>query len=259
MKKINILLKTKGFISLVTIFLSVFVWLALWELLSHLVDLEFLFPGPIKTFKALFRLCVTAKFWKTIAFSMLRIFLGLGLGVIFGIALALIYKFVPLFRSFISIGMTVIKSTPVASIILVLWVVLSNGSERLPTAIALLMVMPIVWQNVCDGFEAIDSDLAELCDVFQLSFKKRFKLLIFPPLLRYFIPAFLTSVGLAWKSGIAAEIISYTKNSIGRNILDAKNYFEGDVMLAWTLSVIILSLCFEYFVKALTRRFSKWD
>ena len=65
----------------------------------------------------------------------------------------------------------------------------------------------------------------------------------------------MTSVGLAWKSGIAAEIISYTKNSIGENIYDAKTYFEGDLLLSWTLVVIIISLIFEFAVKKISRRF----
>ncbi len=244
---------------LLSVFISVIVWLLLWELLAYHLDLTFIFPGAIKTIKTLSELALTLPFWKTIALSMLRIFFGLFLGVIFGIAFALIYHFVPFLRKFIDIGMTVIKATPVASIIMVLWVILSDGSRKLPAVIGLLMVMPIIWQNLCDGFDAVDKELGEVCDVFCLSHRKRFKLLILPPLLKFFVPAFLTSVGLAWKSGIAAEIISYTKSSIGKNILDAKNYFEGDVMLAWTLSVIILSLCFEKIVKALLGRWRKWD
>jgi NitT/TauT family transport system permease protein len=119
------------------------------------------------------------------------------------------------------------------------------------------MVMPIIWQNLCDGFSAIDKNLSEVCDVFEFSRKKRIKLLVLPTLQKYFTPAFLTSIGLAWKSGIAAEIISYTKNSIGKNILDSKNVFDGDVMLAWTLTVVLLSLVLEYSVKALIRRYGK--
>ena len=248
--------KTKiRFIALAII--STAAWLALWELFAYLLDLKFIFPGAIDTFRALGKLSITRAFWKTIFLSMLRIIFGLILGVLIGIFFALLHQFVPLFRSFISIGMTVVKSTPVASIILVLWVVIVNGSKTLPAVIALLMVAPIIWQNLCDAFSSIDSNLKEVCDVFEFSHKKRLKLLVLPQLVKYFVPAFLTSIGLAWKSGIAAEIITYTKNSIGKNIFDAKNYFEGDVMLAWTLSVIILSLLFEYLTRYFLRRWNK--
>ena len=257
MKKIILTLKNRKTLSIISILISVFVWLGLWELFAALIDLEFLFPGAIKTVKTLSSLIITLNFWKTILLSMLRILLGLIIGVAMGIALAIIYQLTPFLRRFISIGMTVIKSTPVASIILVLWVAIKNGSQRLPIVIALLMVMPIIWQNLCDGFSAIDKNLSEVCDVFEFSRKKRIKLLVLPNLQKYFTPAFLTSIGLAWKSGIAAEIISYTKNSIGKNILDSKNVFDGDVMLAWTLTVVLLSLVLEHSVKALIRRYGK--
>lgn len=257
MKKIIAFIKTPLCFRISLTVASIFTWLALWELFAALLDLEFIFPGAIQTIKTLLSLSVTADFWKIIFLSMLRILLGLALGIVLGVLLALIYQLAPVLRSFINIGMTVIKSTPVASIILVLWIVVNDGSQRLPMLIALLMVMPIIWQNICDGFSAIDKNLSEVCDVFEFSLNKRIKLLIFPTLLRYFIPALLSSIGLAWKSGIAAEIISYTKNSIGKNILDSKNLFDGDIMLAWTLTVVILSLILEYSVRALVRRWNK--
>jgi NitT/TauT family transport system permease protein len=148
--------------------------------------------------------------------------------------------------------MTLVKSTPVASIIMVLWVII--GSANLPSVLGFLMVAPIIWQNLTDGFSSIDKDLSEFCDVFEFSRKKRFKILIYPTLLKYFIPAALTSIGLAWKSGIAAEILTYTKNSIGKNISDAKAYFEGTDLLAWTVTVITISLAFEFLISRVARR-----
>ena len=239
----------------ISLVLSVLIWLVLWEVLALIIDIEFIFPGAIKTFKTLSSLIFTSVFWKTIFASMYRILLGLIFGILIGIALAFLHQFLPFAQQFISIGMTLIKSTPVASIIMVLWVLI--GSAHLPTAIGLLMVAPIIWQNLTDAFSSIDKDLAEVCDVFEFTPIKRFKILIYPSLLKYFVPAALTSIGLAWKSGIAAEIIAYTKNSIGKSIFDAKNYFEGDVMLAWTISVVVISLCFEQLTKFLIRRFVK--
>jgi len=234
---------------------SVAVWLLLWELTALIIGYDFIFPGVIDTARAFLSLAGTAVYWKTVMLSIFRILLGLILGVIFGTALMLLCKLVPFISTFISIGMTVIKSTPVASIIMILWVVV--GSTSLPVVIGLLMVMPLIWQNLMNGYEAIDPALCEVSRVFGFSRMKHLKLIVLPTLYRYFVPAVLTSVGLAWKSGIAAEIIAYTKNSIGEGIFNAKTFFEGDVMLAWTLTVVIISLSLEYLVKLLTRRFLK--
>jgi NitT/TauT family transport system permease protein len=118
--------------------------------------------------------------------------------------------------------------------------------------------MPIIWQNLTDGYKSINQNLQELTVIYELGFFKRQKLLVIPTLMNYLIPAMLTSIGLAWKSGIAAEILTYSKNSIGKNIHDAKAYFEGPDLLCWTITVIFISLIFEYSIKFLIERFKKW-
>ena len=237
--------------------LSVAVWLGIWELMSSIIGYEFILPGATRTLQAFFTLIFTKAFWKNVAFSILRIFTGLALGIVAGASLAVISHAIRLFDTFISIGMTVIKSTPVASIVMVLWIII--GSSNLPAVIGLLMVMPIVWQNLKDGYASIDKDLYELSFAYEFSRKKRFRLLVFPTLIRYFIPAILTSAGLAWKAGIAAEIIAYTKNSIGKNIYDAKGELDTPTVFAWTLAVVLISIAFELLIKTLLRRFRAYE
>ena len=117
------------------------------------------------------------------------------------------------------------------------------------------MVAPIVWQNLEEGFLSIDKELDEVCKIYSVSPKKRLKILIFPTLIKYLIPSVLTSAGLSWKAGIAAEIISYTSNSIGKEIYLAKAYFESGKMFAWTIIVVFLSILIEYLIKSLKKRF----
>jgi NitT/TauT family transport system permease protein len=148
--------------------------------------------------------------------------------------------------------MTVARATPVASFIIVLWLLI--GSDSVPLTITALMVTPIVWQNVSDVFGAIDPELDEVCKVYHIRGFKRFKILVAPTLIKYLIPGIITSAGLAWKSGIAAEIIAYTSDSIGREIYNAKAFLESERMLAWTMVVIILSLIFEATLSFIGRR-----
>lgn len=246
-KKLAIILKT------LAIVFGIGLWLLIWHLFSEYIDLDFIFPGPQKTFSALLALLPTKDFWITVFASFLRIFEGFLLGVTVGTSLAIVCHGTVFLYEFFSIGMSVIKSTPVASIVMILWVIVGEGN--LPMIIGLLMVAPIMWQNIIDGYNSIDGDLSEVCDVFEFSWAKRFRYLVFPTLVKFFVPAALTAIGLAWKSGIAAEIITYTKNSIGQNIFDAKNYFEGDKMFAWTLVVVFISLVLEKTIKFLIRRY----
>ena len=77
----------------------------------------------------------------------------------------------------------------------------------------------------------------------------------FPAVLPFFTASVVSSIGLGWKAGIAAEILYPPLQSIGRAILDSKQLLLTEDLFAWTLVVIMLSLLFEFLVK-LTIKFT---
>lgn len=221
--------------------------LALWEFLARLVNLPFVLPGVLQTAAALWKLFPSVTFYVAIGQSLLRILTGFLLGTFLGAALVYpTHKWEPM-RHLIGLCMTIVKSTPVASFILVIWCLF--GAAPVPLIVAVLMVAPVVWHNLTEGLKAIDPALRETADVFGLRGWRRFRYLVFPVLLKFLIPATVSAGGLAWKAGIAAEIIAYTPHSVGKEILTAKSYFEGAQMFAWTLTVIFLSLGLEYLLR----------
>ena len=151
--------------------------------------------------------------------------------------------------------MTIIKSTPVASIIMVLWVII--GSDTVPLAIAILMVMPMIWESAHNALNSADKSLLEVCAIYKISGLFKIKIMYWPLLITHTLPSILTASALAWKSGIAAEIISYTTNSIGKEIFLAKSYLEMASVFAWTIVVVLLSLAINYAVKHLLKL--RWD
>ena len=234
--------------------LSILFWFLAWELLALLIDISIVLPGPSEVIVSLGNLVITLSFWKILLFSFIRIIIGFIIGVVLGISHAIQCNSSSVAMHLFSPVMTIIRATPVASFIMVLWLII--GSNLVPSAITVLMVTPIIWQNLIDGFSAIDKNLDEVCTSFEISAAKRFKILIAPTLTRFLIPAIITSAGLGWKSGIAAEIIAYTSNSIGKEIFLSKSFLESAEMLAWTLVVIILSLSFEFVISYLGKKVS---
>lgn len=234
--------------------LPTIVWLFFWQILAVAVGNTFLFPGIAQTSKALLALLGSFDFYKAIFFSVIRVSVGLSLGIVFGAILAIICHHFLVIKSIVSPAITVIKSTPVASFIVVLWVMMSGNV--LSVFIALLMVMPIIWQSVMNSFSFIDEQLDEVAKIFEFSTAKRYKLLILPTTKKFLVPAIVTSCGLAWKAEIAAEIIAYTKNSIGQGINDAKYSMDTPTVFAWTIIIIIFSIILERVTKYFLRRTS---
>ena len=220
-------------------------WIGIWAFASWRVGKELLFPSPLAVLKRLFELLQTKEFYLITANSFGNILLGILTAVLLGCLLSVLTWRVSLLREALLPMMTVIKATPVASFIVLamIWI----GAARVPTFITILIVLPVLWTNLDEGFSRIDPKLSEVTKVYKMPFFRRWKLLVVPSLKPYFLSACRTSLGLAWKAGIAAEIIAMPLNSIGTMIGEAKQYIETTTMFAWTLTVIILSLLIEFF------------
>ena len=131
-------------------------------------------------------------------------------------------------------------------------------SAQLSIVISFLMVFPIFYENVRKGIEMCDQQLLEMADVFELSSFTLIRYIYTSSILPYFQSACSLALGLAWKSGIAAEVIGLPKFSIGEHLQQAKVYFDTADLFAWTLVIILLSTLLEKLVMYLIRMIIKY-
>lgn len=231
-------------------------WLAVWQLGAMAVELavesrghELLLPYPATVGGSLIRLAGTADFWKSILASLLRILWGLCWGTAAGVLLALLTHFSLWCDTLLSPAIRVIRATPVVSFILLvlLWV----GRNTVPAVIAGLMVLPVIWGGTVQGLEQTDAKLLELARAYRFSRWKVLRLIYLPSLRPAFLTALTTSMGLAWKSGVAAEVLCLPPLAMGTHIQNAKLYLEVPDLFAWTGTAILLSLLLEALVRRL--------
>ena len=227
-------------------------WIGVWWLIAWAVGLPKLLPGPVETARALARLAGTGDFWRSVGLTLLRVALGYALAGALGTALA-----VGCWKSkgldlLLSPLRTVIRATPVSSFILLVWLWLKRA--HVPVFISFLMVLPIIWTAVQEALNAVDGDLKEMTDMYRFSPWKKVRYLYAPSVRPGFTAACMTGLGFAWKSGVAAEVIALTPDSVGKHLSDAKNYLEYPDLFAWTVTVIVLSMALEAGLKALARK-----
>ncbi len=227
-------------------------WIAVWHFAAIGVGKPLLLPSPVTVGKRMAELLATADFYRITAVSVRNVLLGFCIAVCCGTVLSLATSHGSFLRTLIFPVMTVIKATPVASFIILamIWI----GSARVPVFITFLIVLPIVWSDLDTGFSKVDPMLLQVASVYRFSFWKRMRIVVIPSVKPYFFSAMRTSVGLAWKAGIAAEIIAMPKSSIGTEIGEAKLYIDTPTMFAWTAIVILLSLLIEIIVTALFQK-----
>lgn len=243
-EKTHILNKQNKFIKklLAVIGTAVF-WLVLWAFAAHRVGIELILPGPIATLSRLNELLRSGSFYLITGLSLLRIFVGTLSAMAVGIILAAIAARFSAVEQLLSPIITITRATPVVSFIILafLWL----GNSFLPIFIAFLMVFPLVYTNVKTGIEKTPPELQRMANVFRLGLLTKIKRIYIPSAMPYFTSAARSSFGLAWKAGVAAEVLVCTQNSIGLQIYNAKTYLETVDLFAWTALIIILSLVIE--------------
>lgn len=225
-------------------------WLGVWVVCYHLVDHDVLLASPVSVAER-FVFVGEAAFWNTVGMTLLRTGLAYLLGVALGCVLAVVCHLSSLVDEIIRPAMRVIRSTPVASFIILALVWLSSGN--VPILAGMLMVLPVVFANVREGIESTDRNLLEMAKMFRFSHLKTWRHVYWPSVMPNLIAASEACVGLCFKATIAAEVIGTPKNAIGTQLYNAKIYLENDVLLAWTIVVILLSTALEWLLRRLFR------
>lgn len=219
------------------------VWLLLWQFAATLVGSSFLFPAPAAVFLKLGELLHEREFYLSCVHSLFRISVGCALGIIAGSLLGALTARSRVLYELLSPVLTLIKSTPVASfiILLLIWV----RRDNIPSVTSFIMVVPLLWSNVHTGINKTDAGLLEMAQIFRLSAFKKITKIYIPLVMPYFAAGCATAIGLAWKAGIAAEVLSIPAKAIGTNLYYSKVNLEYTGLFAWTAAVIVLSLVFE--------------
>ena len=238
------------------IIIPVVVYLIIWEALALYIDSRVLLVSPVKVVVRLFELMKSTPFWQSICFSLLRIFLGLvlaiGLSLISGISSAKSR----IVKDMLEPLIMTMKATPVASIVILvlIWV----SSRNLSLVISFMMVFPVMHTSLYEGIINVYPRLLEMADVYGVGTMKRIRYIYLPQIASYFESGITISLGLCFKSGIAAEVIAIPDGSIGEKLYEAKLYLATADLFAWTVAIIILAKVFEKVLlfivrKALTR------
>lgn len=245
----KLLIKVGATVSALTI------WIAIWWIAAINIDIALILPTPAAVFFEMLRLPTEQGFAAMLFGSMGRVFLGYALGASVGAFLAYFAHFFYPVKAFLSPFIKIITAIPVASFILLCMLWMAN--EITAVFIAFLMVLPIVYGNVLSGLESTDRSLIEAARAYGFSpFKKAF-LLYVPSLLPYFGSACVTSIGLAWKAAVSAEIMCVTAKSIGYYIYQSQSW-ETEKMFALTVYVILLSIISEYLIKGIAQLIKRY-
>ena len=226
-------------------------WLSLWIAAAMIVNNPLILPTPLETLLRLLALAGEVEFWKFTGLSILRVFIGIVIAIPAAWLAAALCSVSKTVNALFSPAVTLMKSTPVVSFILI--AIFLVDRRVIPSAITFMMVFPVLFENISEGISQASRELLEMARVFGVSWFMQVARIYIPAVKPFFLSALTTSVGLAVKAGIAAEVVAYIPDSIGKKLSDAKSYMEPADLLAWTVVIITISLLIEKVLRAFTK------
>ena len=223
--------------------LAVIFALCLWQLAAMTIDSKILLVSPVEVAVRLTTIWQTEGFWTSIWFSFYHIAGGFFLALFLGIVLAALAGRFRRIETLLWPFLVTIKTVPVASFVVICLIWLS--AEKLSVFISFLIVLPVVYGNVLEGIKSEDKLMLEVGTVFRMPLLRRLLYIHLPQLKPFIMSACATALGMAWKAGVAAEIIGTPDGSIGKQLFYSKIYLDTDDLLCWTVIIVIVSVLFE--------------
>ena len=235
--------------------LSTVLALIVWQILAINVGTDMLLASPLDVVVRLTSIWKEPDFRSAVFYSFGRISAGFLIAFAVGVVLGILAGRLKVLEYFLWPYVTVIKTVPIASFIILclLWL----NFNQLTILIAFLIAFPVVYTNVLQGIRNTDIKMRELAKLYQIPWQRQLLFIYLPSVKPYLLSACSVSVGMAWKAGIAAEIIGLVDGSIGEMLYQAKVYFQNADLLCWTIIIILLSVVseklFVFLVKAVFR------
>lgn len=231
---------------------AVILALVIWQIAAMEIHQKIILVTPVAVVKRLFTIWQVQGFASSIWFTFYHIAGGFLLGTVLGILLAALAAKISIVETLLWPWMTTIKSVPVASFVVICLIWLS--ARNLSVFISFLIVLPVIYQNVLSGLRAADPGMEEMARVFRMRWYRKLRYITIPQLKPFLLSACSVTTGMAWKAGVAAEIIGTPNGSIGKMLYLAKIYLDTDDLLAWTVIIVVISVLSEkLFMWALKR------
>lgn len=235
-------------ISLLRRLLSVLLLLGLWQLAALFFPPMVVPPIPSVLAK-LVHIMAKENFFQLISTTVLRLMAGLGIGVLIGGILGLLFGLSRAAEEILYPFVGVLQAIPP-----VCWVVLALvwfGFNGKPCVfIVATATIPTIAINLCNGVRHIDPALVEMAKLYRFSTSKTLRHVILPSVGPYFRSALEIVIGSSWKLVVMGEVLT-TSSGIGGAITTARLNLEPDAVIAWAFLLVVFCFLTQKLLQAL--------
>lgn len=234
--------------------LSIGTIIALWQISAAVIATPLILPSCSAVVTRLFTLATTDSFWQNVLATLTRVFFAFALSVVLGATLGFFSGIFPSVRAFFAFPLSLIRTVPVVSLILI--AVFVFQSTAVPIFAAVLMALPVMTNAVSASFDFSESDKKNLDMARVFGFTKRqiFRFVLVPKMKTNVASGLISVFGMTWKVVAAGEVLSLPKKALGSLLQTAQVHLETTDVYAYSLAIVILSFVLESLAKLLVKK-----
>ena len=216
-----------------------------------------LMPGPVETVefigKEFERGTLLNHLWATARRVVIAFAAGLALGVALGAAMGISNVVDRLLQGWLIAGLTIPRI-----ILFVMSYLIFGLSDTAAIGALIVTILPTIMVQVREGTRALDSKLIEMAQAYRRPRATIWRKVILPQLMPYVIGTARSSLSLAWKMVVLAELLGRT-NGVGYQISFYFQMFNMTGILAYGLTMmIILAIIDLVLLGAIERAAFRW-
>ena len=227
--------------------LGIIIFILLWFFISLKINSEIVFPNILTIIKKLIEIILEKSFYKDLFLSLIRVFitfilsflLAIIFGILSGIFSSIRYMLMPIINF--------IRTIPTIPLILVAIIWFDNNT--VPIFVSMLVIFPIMYDAVVNGIINVDKNLIEMSLSYNVSLKNQIISLYIPSIKPYILTAVSQSMGITWKSILAAEILALPSLGIGSKLYESHLYLDTVSLFAYCLIAVIFNGIFEIIIR----------
>ena len=234
----------KALTKITIIILSVILLLVIWQIASKNVDSQILLPGVYDVIVKLFELFFSKNFIYDVLSTVIRAFDSFVIIVVLATILGTLAGKYRVLGWFITPILTVLKTTPVMSVILLAFIWFETGT--VPVFSAFLMGFPIMYMMMEGAVEHLEVEMDQMCYLYGFKKSQKIRYYIVPTLAKSFSLGARQTLSMVWKVVVAAEVLTIPKFGVGAKMQFAQIQLETSEVFSWTLIAILLSAIGDY-------------
>lgn len=230
--------------------LATWILLAGWQLLASLANQPELIPSLPRLIKTLAELSASDSFYQSVGATVARGMAGMLMSLFSALGVAWLFARYGLLYELFRPLLSVMRSVPVISFILLALIFLNP--ESIPLMIAFLTMFPLLAENLTKGIRNLRPGLSIMARQFHLKRYNTLSQVIYPQLKPFLYSGLASATGFGWRAIIMGEVLSQCTFGIGSEMKRAQSFIAVPELLAWTIVAILVSVLFDKGISAIS-------